>query len=91
MVGEHPPAKDQRLIEHLTETLQPFQVDRPVQAPERVENRSAGTEKTLDRLLGELDALIGLNSVKREVRSLVNLMRIRELRRKHGLAQPEVT
>jgi ATP-dependent 26S proteasome regulatory subunit len=46
---------------------------------------------TLDQLLTDLDGLIGLVSVKREVRSLVNLMRLRELRRQRGLPSPEVT
>jgi hypothetical protein len=46
--------------------------------------------KTLDQLLAELDGLIGLNSVKREVHSLVNLMRVRALQRQSGLPSPEV-
>jgi len=50
-----------------------------------------GPAKALDKALRELDDLIGLDSVKREVRSLVNLMRVRELRRQSGLPSPEVT
>src|SRR5205814_10562055 len=48
-------------------------------------------EKDLGALLTELDGLIGLDSVKHEVHSLVNLMRLRELRRQRGLPSPEVT
>jgi SpoVK/Ycf46/Vps4 family AAA+-type ATPase len=51
---------------------------------------SGGAEKTLVQLLAELDSLIGLDSVKREVRSLVNLIRVRELRRKSGLPLTDV-
>jgi len=39
----------------------------------------------LKELLAELDGLIGLAPVKQEIRSLVNLVRVRELRRKQGL------
>jgi SpoVK/Ycf46/Vps4 family AAA+-type ATPase len=90
IVGEHPSAKDQSLIEHLTKTLQPFRVGQ-IQTAEAVANQGVAEEKTLDQTLTELDALIGLDSVKREVRSLVNLMRVRELRRQNGLPLSEVT
>jgi hypothetical protein len=44
---------------------------------------------TLDALLDELDALIGLAEVKSEVRLIVNLTRVEKLRREHGLPVPE--
>lgn len=44
---------------------------------------------TLDALVAELDALIGLDDVKREVHRLVNLTRVEHLRREHGLPVPE--
>jgi len=47
--------------------------------------------KALGELLRELDDLIGIDSVKQEVHSLVNLMRLRGLRRQRGLPLPEVT
>jgi stage V sporulation protein K len=45
----------------------------------------------LEHLLADLGHLIGLTSVKREVNSLVNLIKVRELRRKGGLPSPEIT
>lgn len=45
-------------------------------------------EKALKRLLGELESLVGLDPVKREIKSLVNLVRVNELRRKAGLKVP---
>lgn len=54
----------------------------------------SGGDKTindLDALLKELDALIGLDSVKTEVKNLINLLRIIELRKKNGLKAPSVT
>jgi len=43
------------------------------------------TEKTVDELLAELDSLIGLDGVKREVHSLINLIKVRKLREQHDL------
>ena len=42
-------------------------------------------EKTVDELLAELDSLIGLDGVKREVHSLINLIKIRKMREQHDL------
>ena len=54
-----------------------------------------GTEKPearpLEELMAELDSLVGLKSVKEEVKSLVNLVKIRALRVKAGLPAPEVS
>ena len=44
---------------------------------------------TLDALLDELDELIGLDDVKREVRLLVNLTRVEKLRRGYDLPVPD--
>jgi stage V sporulation protein K len=60
--------------------------------PETVE--SAIPEKPaqpLEHLLADLGNLIGLTSVKSEVNSLVNLIKVREMRRKGGLPSPEIT
>ena len=43
------------------------------------------TAPTLDALLDELDALVGLDEVKREVHQIVSLTRVEALRRQHGL------
>jgi SpoVK/Ycf46/Vps4 family AAA+-type ATPase len=47
--------------------------------------------ENLESLLKELDDLVGLISVKREVHSLVNLLRIQSLRETHGLNSPIVS
>ncbi len=49
------------------------------------------TISDLDDLLGELDSLIGLTSVKEEVRNLINLLKIIEIRQSNGLKAPPVT
>lgn len=45
----------------------------------------------LNRLLSELDAMVGLESVKREIHDLVNLMRVKMIRKEHGLEAPSVS
>ena len=40
---------------------------------------------TLEELMAELDGLIGLTEVKKEVHDLVNLIRVREIRKENGL------
>lgn len=39
----------------------------------------------LEELLAQLDELVGLTEVKKEVRSLINLIKVRRLREEHGL------
>lgn len=49
------------------------------------------TKEDLDSLLKELDDLIGLDSVKADVKNLINLLKIIEIRRSNGLKAPSVT
>ncbi len=48
-------------------------------------------ERTLDELLAELDALIGLQRVKREIHRQVALLRVEKLRGEAGLRSPTLT
>jgi Holliday junction resolvasome RuvABC ATP-dependent DNA helicase subunit len=50
---------------------------------------SPETLPTLDALLDELEELVGLKDVKREVRLLVNLTRVEKLRQEHDLPVPD--
>lgn len=54
----------------------------------------SGGDKTiddLDSLLNQLDSLIGLNSVKEEVKNLINLLKIIDIRKQNNLKTPSVT
>ncbi|MDR3310626.1 MAG: AAA family ATPase [Oscillospiraceae bacterium] len=48
-------------------------------------------EKTLDELLAELDALVGLDEIKQSVRSLINLVKVRRLREDAGLPETAIS
>ena len=52
---------------------------------------AAEPEKSLDELLAELDALIGLTDVKAEIHRQVALLRVEGLRSKAGLKSPTIT
>ena len=44
-------------------------------------------EKTADQLLDELNSLVGLERVKTEVNNLINMLKIKQLRKERGLPQ----
>lgn len=45
----------------------------------------------LDTLLAELDSLVGLDNIKKNVRSLINLAKVRKLREEAGLPVPAMS
>ena len=61
-------------------------------APEP-DKAAAGSDKapSLDELMAELDGLIGLADVKRDVKSMVNLIKVRRLREQNGLPVPPMS
>lgn len=52
---------------------------------------SPAPTETVEDILAELDALVGLEGVKAEVRKIVNLVKVNESRRKQGLKVPPMT
>ena len=55
-------------------------------------NRSVeSSDITVEDALAKLNAMIGLDSVKKEVSSMVDLIKLRELRKKHNLPIPEMS
>ncbi|MGO5021707.1 AAA family ATPase [Lawsonibacter sp. LCP25S3_G6] len=61
--------------------------------PEPQSSQEAPQEKepTLEELLAELDSLCGLEKVKQDVKSLINLVKVRNLREKAGLPVPPMS
>ena len=46
---------------------------------------------SLEELLSELDSLCGLEKVKKDVKSLINLVKVRKMRQEHGLPVPPMS
>ena len=61
-------------------------------APKKEEDKpTEEPEPTLEELLAELDALCGLDKVKKDVKSLINLVKVRKLREEAGLPVPPMS
>lgn len=48
-------------------------------------------EEDIEAILSELNALTGLDSVKEDVNTIVNLLRIQKMRKERGMKQPDVS
>jgi len=61
--------------------------------PEAPKTKAEESEETpnLEELLAELDALTGLDGIKKNVRSLINLAKVRKLREEQGLPIPAMS
>ena len=55
------------------------------------EGQPLGDKQELSGALGELDTLIGLDGVKKEVTGLINLIKMSEMRRQMGLPMPPMS
>ena len=70
----------------------PKQPEQPKQAqPEQSEEPEVQPPEPMDKLLEELDSYIGLTDVKAEVRSLVNLVKVHQLRREQELPNADLS
>lgn len=49
------------------------------------------SELTVEDLLEELNALTGLESVKQDIRNLVNIIKVQKLREQRGMKQPSIS
>lgn len=59
--------------------------------PAVAEQAQSQPEPTVEELLAELDGLCGLEQVKTDVKSLINLVKVRKLREEHGLPVPPMS
>ena len=58
---------------------------------EEAQEEAGEPEPTLEELLAELDGLCGLKKVKEDVKSLINLVKVRKLREEAGLPVPPMS
>ena len=82
----------------------PLRTDRPEEkAPEKNTAASTGDDGTkapeaetpppekIEDLQAELDSYIGLGAVKKEVRNLINMVRVHQMRRENGLPTTDLS
>ncbi|WP_302496779.1 AAA family ATPase [uncultured Flavonifractor sp.] len=60
-------------------------------AEQKEEDKPEEPEPTLEALMAQLDELCGLEKVKADVKSLVNLVKVRKLRQEHDLPVPPLS
>lgn len=86
-------------ISKLEEKLKDCDVDvkpiRLIETEDKIEEEITEEIKeeshSLDEYLEKLNKLVGLKKVKKDVNSLINLVRIRKIRRERGIAQPAMS
>ncbi len=61
------------------------------ETPSNVKISLPPKEETLEQLIAELDSLIGLETVKKNLNNLINLVKIRGMREKLGLKTPSMS
>ena len=72
------------------------QAEKPAEVGKAASETAEGTQQEtppekLEDLLAELDGYIGLEAVKREVRTLTNLVKVHQMRRENGLPETEMS
>ena len=87
--GDRPALKADEFVTHVTAPAQP--PTEVVPAAEQEETPLPESEPTLEELLAELDGLCGLEQVKQDVKSLINLVKVRRLREEAGLPVPPMS
>ncbi len=61
------------------------------QAQTGAAEEAAPEKPDLDALMAELDGLVGLEAVKKDVKSMMNLVKVRQLRKENGLPVPPMS
>ena len=79
--------KDGLRIERPAIRADQFTAPVPPAAPADKREEPPQPEETLEELLAELDSLCGLDRVKKDVKSLINLVNVRKLREEAGLPE----
>lgn len=86
--GEKPPLDVGDFVTRRPEPQQPAAA--PAAEPKE-ESEPEEPEPTLEELMAQLDGLCGLEKVKADVKSLVNLVKVRKLRQEHDLPVPPLS
>ena len=87
--GDRPALRADEFVTRVPAPAQP--PAETVPTAEQEETPLPESEPTLEELLAELDGLCGLDQVKRDVKSLINLVKVRRLREEAGLPVPPMS
>ena len=75
-----------------SEVLNKAEEEKPVEPEVKPSiNSNTDDKETLESLLKELDELIGLDNIKRDVHSLINFIRISRMRKERGMKVPTIS
>jgi len=84
-------------LDYVTSGEPSFIEKNPVQTSAATASKNADTEKqeaekpSFEELMAQLDGLVGLEEVKKDVKSVVNLMKVRKLRQENDLPVPPMS
>lgn len=84
----------EKYIKTLKSSLNNYEPSSFSQMPSKVEQEERINEDekhSLDEYLEELNRLVGLEKVKKDVNSLINLVQIRKIRQERGIKQPPMS
>ena len=59
--------------------------------PQAEQEKAAEEKPSFDELMAQLESLVGLDEVKKDVKNLVNLMKVRKLRQENNLPVPPMS
>lgn len=90
--GDRPPLKaDEFVTRRPGQSQSPAQQKQTAAQAEEQEGEAAPQPPKLEEVLVELDSLCGLDQVKKDVKSLINLVKVRKLREEAGLPVPPMS
>ena len=88
--GGSPSADSAQMEQLLTEIVSGDELVEVVDSEPRAE-QGAADEPSLEEVLAELDSLVGMENVKQEVRTLVNFLKVQQMRRQQGLPETRIS
>ena len=72
-------------------TEKPEKADPQTQAAKPEEKEEIPPKEKIEDLLAELDSYVGMDAIKTEVRSLINMVQVYKLRREHDLPTTDMS
>ena len=72
-------------VEKNKSRLQPLTGGAPAEADAKQEEKEEEKKPDFDELMAQLDGLVGLENVKKDVKNLINLVKVRKLRQENAL------